>query len=78
LLNDQSNTVGRTHLGFVYCIETPTTGMNYRPDAKAKRGEWMSPASLWDTQRVHEHWSKMLITESRIIPIPNTTWRARA
>lgn len=59
-LNDDSNAVGRVHLGLVYMCETPRDAVSVRETEKMA-GEWYSPDELDAVADRLETWSQLLL-----------------
>ncbi|MGM0556198.1 MAG: hypothetical protein ACQEVA_07450 [Myxococcota bacterium] len=64
-LNDDSNEVGRVHLGVVYVCEAPRDAVSVRETDKMV-GEWYSPHDLEDASNRLETWSQLLLPHRSI------------
>lgn len=59
-LNDDSNDVGRVHLGLVYICEAPRDAVSVRETEKMS-GQWYTPDELEKASERLETWSQLLL-----------------
>lgn len=67
VINDDSNEVGRVHLGLVYLMTVKTP--HFQVAEKGKHtAQWAGPAKLWEHYTLMENWSKILMDHIFNIP----------
>jgi predicted NUDIX family phosphoesterase len=59
MINDDSDAVGRVHLGIAFVFDLYTTDIEPREAALAD-GRWVTPAELWVTPNL-ERWSQIVV-----------------
>lgn len=59
LINDDSNEVGKVHLGFFYTLTT--TGEVHVKETEKLSGSWLRREELWDLSERMETWSQLVI-----------------
>jgi predicted NUDIX family phosphoesterase len=60
VLNDESNEVGKVHLGVVVLIDVESTSLS-TTDPSVQNLQWMSIRSLLGQRRYYENWSQLCI-----------------
>ena len=63
-VNDDSNPVGRVHVGFVYRCELPTADRSAARETALTDCRMLTRRELVDTRDLYETWSRFLIDEA--------------
>lgn len=70
VLNDESNDVGKVHLGMIFEVDWPHPYLKMRPESCAKDGDFRSPVTLANQYENMENWSKILSDQHLKLPAP--------
>lgn len=63
-LNDDSNAVGKVHLGLVFALDLPTKDVRIREDESHELVGWFDQGGLADLAPEMETWSQILVKEA--------------
>lgn len=60
IINEERSKVGKTHLGLVYGLKIPSTGLNFRFNDEIAVNGWEALSDFTKNYQ-HEHWSELAI-----------------